>query len=75
MSNKCRLCNFPARDDHVLCSDCAENERACPSCGILYIEHLGLIGTCEAVQELKSELEALHAAYDKLNAAYAVKCR
>lgn len=28
----------------------------CPSCGVKYIDHLGLIGTCRELQKLRSEL-------------------
>jgi hypothetical protein len=37
----------------------------CPSCGVPYTEHLGLIGTCKRVQELsvyKSLLSSAHGA-------------
>lgn len=29
-------------------------ERKCPACGVAYVEHLGLIGTCKELQELKA---------------------
>jgi hypothetical protein len=41
-----------------------DNDR-CPSCGVPYTEHLGLIGTCKRVQELsvyKSLLSSAHGA-------------
>lgn len=31
----------------------------CPSCGIKYINHLGLISTCKELQELKKELKSI----------------
>ena len=31
------------------------NDR-CPSCGVAYIDHLGLIGTCRKLQEAVAEL-------------------
>lgn len=32
----------------------------CPSCGVPYTEHLGLIGTCKRVKELTADRDRLH---------------
>jgi hypothetical protein len=32
----------------------------CPSCGIPYVDHSGLIGTCRKVQELTADRDRLH---------------
>lgn len=33
----------------------------CPSCGVKYIDHLGLIGTCEELQKYKKTIEDIRA--------------
>ncbi len=42
--------------DHLGWNDHDGAEPACPSCGIAYVNHLGLIGTCQKEQALLSIL-------------------
>lgn len=54
----------------------------CPSCGVKYTDHPGLIPTCKELKELKNELRSLkesieydgHSDVDTLNLAYGKIC-
>jgi len=35
------------------------NKQNCPSCGIQYVQHNGLIGTCAELQRAKLKIERL----------------
>lgn len=51
----CLSCDAPA-----LCPECYEQADKCPSCGVPYILHLGLIGTCADLQETREELDRIN---------------
>lgn len=49
MTEYCEKC-MAALDLYGFCA-CKPNKKdCCPSCGVPYIEHLGLIGTCKSLQ-------------------------
>lgn len=41
-------------------------EPCCPSCGVAYVDHLGLIGTCRQLQEARADILVLAAEIDRL---------
>jgi len=43
------------------------DDPTCPSCGVAYIDHLGLIGTCSRVIELEVEVRLLREELNQLN--------
>lgn len=36
------------------------NQLKCPSCGVKWVEHLGIEGTCNKLQEVRSELSDIY---------------
>lgn len=40
----------------------------CPSCNTPYIDHLGIIGTCAKLQDLRTVAKAAHSAWLDCNA-------
>jgi len=42
------------------------DEHFCPSCGVQYIHHHGLIGTCSELQKAKLKIEKLNGELAKL---------
>lgn len=51
--------NSHSYEDESIPSGLSEKDH-CPSCGVAYIHHLGLIGTCANHRQLQSRLNAFH---------------
>ena len=41
-------------------------EPRCPSCGVAWVEHLGMIGTCRELQQARADILVLAAEIDRL---------
>lgn len=57
----------------------ADQEKAdyyprCPSCGVPFAEHLGLVGTCQQLTELRKRIANAIVEADKRNAYACANC-
>ena len=63
---KCAVCGKVGDEDFAqdgMCSDChdetdEESPRCCESCGVPWVEHMGITGICAQLQDAKKTSEA-----------------